>query len=158
MPDERRSKLLFKNSAHRSGTNFGWTWKDIANARHFRHPRQRRVAAISRLPASLQMINRFKQSLCYLLLKKHRTCKQCVRLIPRLLAAIQQIRQARLPQLVVLGETLESWKEEIACMWRFTRNNSITEGFHNKMETISRVAFGFRNFENYRQRVKVLCS
>ena len=57
-----------------------------------------------------------------------------------------------------LGQTLESWKEEIATMWRFTRNNGITEGFHNKMETISRQAYGFRNFENYRLRVKVLCS
>ena len=43
-------------------------------------------------------------------------------------------------------------------MWRFTRNNGITEGFHNKMETITRQAYGFRNFENYRLRVKVLCS
>jgi hypothetical protein len=34
----------------------------------------------------------------------------------------------------------------------------ITEGFHNKMELISRQAYGFRNFENYRMRVKVLCS
>ena len=25
------------------------------------------------------------------------------------------------------------------------------EGFHKKMETISRQAYGFRNFENYRQ-------
>jgi transposase len=31
-------------------------------------------------------------------------------------------------------------KEEIATMWRFTRNNGITEGFHNKMETIGRQA------------------
>ncbi len=43
-------------------------------------------------------------------------------------------------------------------MWRFTRNNGITEGFHNKMELIHRQAFGFRNFENYKLRVKVLCS
>ena len=43
-------------------------------------------------------------------------------------------------------------------MWRFTRSNGITEGCHNKMETISRQAYGFRNFENYRQRVQVLCS
>jgi len=42
-------------------------------------------------------------------------------------------------------------------MWRFTRNNCITEGFHNKMELINRPAHGFRNFENYRLRVKVLC-
>jgi hypothetical protein len=95
--------------------------------------------------------------ICYLLLKKHRTRKQCAILIPKLLSAVDQLRQARLPQLVQLGETLDSWKQEIATMWRFTRNNGITEGFHNKMETISRQAYGFRNFENYRLRVKVLC-
>ena len=33
----------------------------------------------------------------------------------------------------------------------------VTEGFHNKMETISCQAYGFRNPENYRQRVPVLC-
>ena len=43
-------------------------------------------------------------------------------------------------------------------MWRFIRSNSITEGFHNKMEAITRQAYGFRNFENYRQRVQVLCA
>ena len=56
-----------------------------------------------------------------------------------------------------LGATIDGWKNEIGRMWRFTRNNGITEGFHNKMEMISRQAFGFRNFENYRLRVKVLC-
>ena len=61
------------------------------------------------------------------------------------------------PGLVQLGETLHSWSTEIATMWRFTRNNGITEGFHNKMELINRQAFGFRNFQNYRLRVKVLC-
>ena len=43
-------------------------------------------------------------------------------------------------------------------MWRFTRNNGITEGFHTKMEVLQRQAYGFRNFQNYRMRVKVLCS
>ena len=44
-------------------------------------------------------------------------------------------------------------------MWLYspTKSNGITEGFHNKMEMISRRAFGFRNFENYRLRVRVLC-
>jgi len=41
---------------------------------------------------------------------------------------------------------------------RFTRNNGITEGFHTKMELISRQAYGFRNFEDCRMRVKVLCA
>ena len=43
-------------------------------------------------------------------------------------------------------------------MWRFTKNNGITEGFHTKMEMISRRAFGFRNFDNYRLRVRVMCA
>ena len=50
------------------------------------------------------------------------------------------------------------WSEEIVSMWRFTRNNGITAGFHNKMELINRQAYGFSNFQNYRLRVKVLCS
>ncbi len=84
--------------------------------------------------------------------------KQCEKLVPRFLRAVHQLRQAGLAQLVALGDTLYTWREEIASMWRFTRNNGITEGFHNKMELISRQAYGFRNFENYRIRVKVLCS
>jgi hypothetical protein len=43
----------------------------------------------------------------------------------------------------------------IACMWRFTKNNGITEGFHTKMELIQRRAYGFKNFTNYRLRVTV---
>lgn len=107
---------------------------------------------------ALETIYRFKQRLCWLLLKKHRTRKQCQQLIPRFLKAVYQLRQAGLPQLVQLGQTLAAWSEEIVAMWRFTRNNGITEGFHNKMELINRQAYGFRNFQNYRLRVKVLCS
>ena len=106
----------------------------------------------------LETIYRFKQRLCYLLLKKHRNRRQCERLVPRFLRAVYQLRQAGFAPLVQLGQTLSSWSQEIVAMWRFTRNNGITEGFHNKMELINRQAYGFRNFQNYRLRVKVLCS
>jgi transposase len=43
-------------------------------------------------------------------------------------------------------------------MVAFTKNNGITEGFRTKMEMISRRAFGFRNFDNYRLRVRVMCA
>ncbi len=43
-------------------------------------------------------------------------------------------------------------------MWRFARNNAITEGFHTKMEVLQRQAYGFRNFDNYRLRVEIMCS
>jgi len=106
---------------------------------------------------ALDPIYRFKQRLCYLLLKKHKTRKQCEKLIPRFLRALSDLDQSGFASLVQLGSTLRNWSEQIAAMWRFTKNNGITEGFHNKMETISRQAFAFRNFENYRLRVKVLC-
>lgn len=111
---------------------------------------------LASLPA-LEPIYAFKQRLCSLLLHKSRTRKQCQKLIPQFLEAVCQLRQSGFAHLVTLGETLHSWQSEIAAMWRFTRNNGITEGFHTKMEMISRQAFGFRNFENYRKRVKVLC-
>jgi hypothetical protein len=59
--------------------------------------------------------------------------------------------------LQTLAGTLQDWIEPIACMWRTTRNNGITEGFHRKMKLIQRRAYGFRNFENYRLRVIAQC-
>lgn len=100
----------------------------------------------------------FKQRLCRIMKIKRRTKQQCKRLVPFLLIAIRQLKESKFGPMMQLGETLDSWKEEIARMWRFTKSNGITEGFHNKMEMISRRAFGFRNFENYRLRVKVLCA
>jgi transposase len=125
---------------------------------NLRADQQLRLAAYLAEHPVLETIYRFKQRLGYLLLKKHRTRKQCEQLVPRFLRAVYQLRQTGLAQLVQLGQTLAAWSEEIVAMWRFTRNNGITEGFHNKMELISRQAYGFRNFENYRLRVKVLCA
>jgi transposase len=117
--------------------------------RHNLPPAQaEKLGAYLALHPALELIYRFKQRLCYLLLKKHRTRAQCQALIPRLLRSIYELKHAGLAQLVQLGQTLSSWSEEIVAMWRFTRNNGITEGFHNKMELINRQAYGFRNFEN----------
>lgn len=66
---------------------------------------------------------------------------------------IQQLKDTDIIELKTLGKTLDSWKYEIARMWRFTKTNSILEGLHNKMEMLSRRACGFRKFENYRIRV-----
>ncbi len=105
----------------------------------------------------LKPIYDFKQNLVRLLLKKHRTASQAKRLIPRLLNAVLDLQNSHFDPLVTLGNTLHHWREEIACMWRFTKSNGITEGFHRKMKLIQRRAYGFKNFENYRLRVCVLC-
>lgn len=117
----------------------------------------RLTAYLSQRPA-LQAVYDFKQRLCTLLLKKHHTAKQCRKLARRFLRDLEMLRCAGFAHMVQLGNTLHAWREEIACMWRFTRNNGITEGFHTKMEVLQRQAYGFRNFHNYRLRVKVLCS
>jgi transposase len=71
-------------------------------------------------------------------------------LIPQLLGHIEECSRSPLARFQELGKTWKSWLEPIACRWRFSKSNGIKEGLHNKMEMISRRAFGFRNFKNYR--------
>jgi len=121
-------------------------------------PKQKiRLEAYFRVFPALSSIWAFKQKLCRLLLIKHRTQKQCKRLVRIFLRYIQLLRESSFESMSTLGKTLESWSEEIVRMWRFTKSNGITEGFHTKMEMISRRAYGFRNFQNYRLRVRTLC-
>ncbi len=148
-----------------------WREIDPAGAKHRgllslmrRHRHNLKPEQLTKLNAyfeqfpAVREIWRFKQRLCYLLLKKHRTKKQCLHLVKRFLQALHDLSEAGFAHLVQLGQTLSSWSVEIARMWRFTRNNGITEGFHTKMEVLQRQAYGFRNFSNYRLRVKIMCS
>jgi transposase len=107
--------------------------------------------------SAVKAVYDFKQRLCRLIKKKHQTAHQCRKLIPIFLARIHNLKESGFVFMRTLGETLENWKEEIVRMWRFTQTNSTLEGLHTKMEMISRRAFGFRNFGNYRLRVKALC-
>lgn len=128
------------------------------HAWHLKPIQQQRLTDYLATQPALAIIYAFKDKLTRLMLIKHRKARDCRRLIPILLDYVDQLRRSPFEALRTLGTTLWNWKEEIACMWRFTRNNGITEGFHTKMEMISRRAFGFKNFENYRLRVKALCS
>ena len=107
---------------------------------------------------AIDAIYQFQQQLHTVLMQKTLTKKRCSKLIPRFLDLLGALKQSPFKALASLGRTLDLWKEEIACMWRFSKSNGITEGFHRKMKLIQRRAYGFRNFENYRTRVRVLCS
>jgi len=100
----------------------------------------------------------FKNKLCELMRIKAQTKKGCKKLIPQFLECIAELKSNPFEHMMTLGRTLENWSEEIVRMWRFSKTNSITEGFHNKMEMITRRAYGFRNFQNYRLRIKATCS
>jgi transposase len=88
---------------------------------------------------------------------KHQTKRACRPLARQLLGLIEQLNHSAFSPLVTLAQTLKTWIEPIGAMWRFTKNNGITEGFHRKMKLIQRRAYGFRNFNNYRLRVIAQC-
>ncbi len=102
----------------------------------------------------LQQLYVAKQRLVRLMLLKTVTAKRARKKLPQLTELLEQLRDSPLR---ALARTLTSWLGPIVAMWRFSKSNGITEGFHNKMEMISRRAYGFRNFENYRLRVLTHC-
>ncbi len=95
-----------------------------------------------------------KQQLNGFLVMKSLNRKRAQKMMPQFLTLIEQFEQSPAR---ALAQTLRSWLEPIVRMWRFTKSNGITEGFHTKMEMLSRRAYGFRNFENYRMRVLAQC-
>ena len=95
-----------------------------------------------------------KQQLNQLLLLRTLNAKAAATALPGFLELIEQLAASPLNG---LARTLTSWLEPIVAMWRFSKSNGITEGFHNKMEMMTRRAYGFRNFENYRLRVLTHC-
>lgn len=118
---------------------------------------KRRDQFLEEQPA-IEAMYHFKRQLHRLLMKKTLTAKRCKRVIPLFLKMIKALKQSGFKRLKSLGRTLYEWREEVVRMWRFSKSNGITEGFHRKMKLIQRRAYGFRNFENYRLRVRVLCS
>lgn len=102
----------------------------------------------------LEALYEAKQRLIRFLLLKTLNVRKAKATLPDFLELIEQLQASPLHR---LARTLTSWLEPIVAMWRFSRNNGITEGFHTKMEMMSRRAYGFRNFENYRLRVLTHC-
>ncbi len=122
-----------------------------------RYFRQRLADYLAQWPA-IERIYSFKEELMKVLSAKNQSKKQCRSWARCLLDAIAQLQQSGFEECRKLAKTMESWQEEIARMWRFSRSNGITEGYHRKMKLIQHRVFGFRNFENYRIRLRVFCA
>ena len=128
------------------------------HAKNMTKEQSRRFEAYLEKHPAIRAIYEFKENLVTCLLAKTQTKKQCKHLAPVFLEAITQLKTSGFEILQTLGRTLDKWKEEIGRMWRFSKSNGITEGFHRKMKLIQRRAYGFKNFENYRLRVRALCA
>jgi transposase len=106
---------------------------------------------------ALKFIYEFKQELMRLILSKVSHKKQAEPLVAKYLMMTKQLQESGLRPLVTLGKTLEDWQNEIVRMWRFSKTNSITEGLHRRMDEVLNRAYGMRNFNNFRIRVKAYC-
>ena len=116
-----------------------------------------RLEAVFKTYPVLRIVHAEMHEFRHLLNQKHQTVAQAKELIPKLLSYIKKYKSENFAPMQTLAKTLHSWRGEIGAMWRFTKNNGITEGFHRKMKLIQRRAYGFRNFENYRLRVLAAC-
>lgn len=139
----------------------GWNrvWLGLLRRRGDRlDPAQhQRLARLFAAHPVLEGIYALKEKLCRLLSLKTQSKNACRQHIQELLGLIATLKTSGLEPACTLGQTLARWTEEIVRMWRFTRNNGITEGFHRKMKLIQRRAYGFRSFPNYRLRVIAQC-
>jgi len=99
----------------------------------------------------------FCQDLADLCRNKGKNPTACKRLVRDLLGKIEILKASPFRPMQTLGKSLMRWLNPVARMFRYYRSNGIVEGFHRKMKLIQRRAYGFRNFENYRLRVRVMC-
>lgn len=53
---------------------------------------------------------------------------------------------------------LKNWREEILNYFAVPYTNAFTEGMNNKIKTLKRQAYGFRNFERFRVRILNECA
>jgi Transposase len=92
----------------------------------------------------LDALYRVKQKLNRLLLIKNSNAIKARKWLPKLLRLPDQLKNNPARR---LANTLGSWLEPIVRMWRISKSNGITEGFHTKMEMISRWAYRFKTTE-----------
>ncbi|MCG8528414.1 MAG: transposase, partial [Opitutales bacterium] len=120
------------------------------------HQRERLDQLLRKYPA-LKAIYEQQLKVLKLMRVKGANHRNVRRLSKRFIELLRELKQSAFQSMLSLANTLERWAEPIACMWRFNKNNGITEGFHRKMKLIQRRAYGFRNFNNYRLRVIASC-
>ena len=65
---------------------------------------------------------------------------------------------AEIPELTRLASTVATWWPEIEAFLRTRVTNAATEGTNHLIKDAARVAFGFRNLDNQRRRVRFACT
>ena len=65
----------------------------------------------------------------------------------------KRIAKDSLPEFKQLLHTLSNWREEILNYFDYRITNGFVEGKNNRIKTIKRIAYGYRNMDNFRRRI-----
>ena len=71
----------------------------------------------------------------------------------RLSLLVERIEGDSLPEFKELLHTLTNWREEILNYFDYRITNGFVEGKNNRIKTIKRTAYGYRNMDNFRLRI-----
>ena len=97
--------------------------------RNLKADQRRRVRDYFAHNPAIEAVWRVKETLSWILLRKHRTKRQCARLVPRFLRILEQLRACPFAPLATLGDSLHNWAEQIVPMWRFTATMALPRAF-----------------------------
>ncbi len=65
----------------------------------------------------------------------------------------QKIASSSLPEFKKLLSIFRNWREEILNYFDYRITNGFVEGKNNRIKTIKRMAYGYRNMANFRLRI-----
>ena len=77
---------------------------------------------------------------------------------------IHQLKTSRIPEYQYVAQTFSNWKKEIINAFPLIDEatgevldnpptNAVIEGMNNKIKTLKRISFGYRNFDNFRRKI-----
>ena len=78
--------------------------------------------------------------------------QEAQKLLDQWIEVAQKINHTALNRFI---NTFNSWKNDIVNYFETRYSNGIVEGINNKIKTIKRNVYGFRNFQNLRARMIV---
>jgi len=99
----------------------------------------------------LRRVYREKEELLQLIQDENK-----VKAIEKLNSWIKRNLESDIPSLKNCAKTYFNWVEEIRNAIKVPYSNGPMEGYNNKIKTLKRVAFGFRNFTNFKARILLM--
>ena len=96
------------------------------------------------------------------LLRELLSCAHRGRLRYEIAAALEDFYRfcaaCKVPEVIKFARTIEAWQDPIIAALQTGLTNARTEGYNRLVKHVGRIAFGFRNPDNQRRRVRWACT